>query len=474
MRICILVFVIIAVSIAGPVRAGDTPAYTHKEYFETYEGTKTCLECHEDAAVAFFHSQHYQWSGEAPAIANMPGKKKGMRLGKMNSINDFCTNPLPSWIGNAVNEDGTVLAQGCSKCHAGLGKKPEAELSREQLENIDCLMCHANGYRRDLYQNDEGQWEWKPILWENQEGLNSVSKRITLPKRAMCLRCHSGAGGGPNFKRGDIEYALADCDRSFDVHMGTDGGNMECVNCHAGADHRVRGRGADLAATDSPGAPIGCSTADCHGETPHSQEVLNYHTRTVYCTVCHIPEFAKENATDMMRDWSKPLHNEELKKYSATITLEKNVTPVYAWFNGKTHAQLMGEPVVMGADAAVPIMRPDGSRKDKQARIHTFKLHRGVLPVLKENRWLIPVAVDEFFVDGDIDKAVLEGAAVAYNIHDPEYEWVKTIRYMGIFHEVKPAAAALSCLDCHSAGGRMDWKQLGYEGDPLTRRLKRK
>jgi hypothetical protein len=187
--------------------AGTSPAarrtYSHQDdYFETYEGTSTCLECHEEEATSFFHSQHYQWQGDSPNIVNADGEK----LGKMNTMNDFCTNPLASWIGNAVNTEGKVIAQGCSKCHAGLGLKPTAEISRAQLENIDCLICHASGYRRDAYQDADGNWEWRPILWKNQKGLDSISKRITRPERKMCLRCHSGAGGGPNFKRGDIEY----------------------------------------------------------------------------------------------------------------------------------------------------------------------------------------------------------------------------------------------------------------------------
>ena len=38
---------------------------------------------------------------------------------------------------------------------------------------------------------------------------------------------------------------------------------------------------------------------------------------------------------------------------------------------------------------------------------------------------------------------------------------------MGLFHEVVPAAQALSCLDCHREGGRLDWQELGYKRDPL-------
>lgn len=450
--------------------SGDSSAkrrfYPHQEYFDTYEGTQTCLFCHEEEATSFFHSQHYQWLGDAPQVVNSDDEK----MGKMNTMNDFCTNPAASWIGNAVNSDGKILAQGCSKCHAGLGKMPSPVLSDEQLENIDCLICHASGYRRDAYQDEDGNWEWKPILWKNQRGIDSVSKRISLPKRKMCLRCHAGAGGGPNFKRGDIEYEMADCSSDFDVHMATEGNNMQCVDCHAGEDHRVRGRGSDLSGTDSPDNLLFCTS--CHEEEPHNVPALDYHTKKVYCTVCHITEFAKADKTDMKRDWSTPQRHEEANKYSATITFGKDVQPVYAWYNGTTRVMKMGEKVKYNDDGTITMMAPQGKRKDKKSKIHAFKLHEGVLPVLKEEQWLIPLAVDEFFVDGDIVKAVNEGSASAYGNHHPDYEWVNTKRYMGIYHEVRPAEKALQCLDCHSDGGRMNWKELGYKKDPILDALK--
>ena len=39
-------------------------------------------------------------------------------------------------------------------------------------------------------------------------------------------------------------------------------------------------------------------------------------------------------------------------------------------------------------------------------------------------------------------------------------------RYMGLFHTVAPKEKALTCNDCHSENGVMDWASLGYEGDP--------
>ena len=446
--------------------AGEKKPYSHADYYEHYEGTKTCLSCHESDAESFFHSQHYQWQGEAPAIVN----SKGRRLGKMNTINDFCTNPSANWIDLVRNSRGEIISKGCSACHAGMGLKPEPTISQQQLENIDCLVCHASGYRRDLYETGEGGYEWKPILWKNKEGLDSVSKRISMPKRTMCLRCHSASGGGPNWKRGDIEYTLRDPEPTYDVHMTKDGPDMQCVDCHAGSDHRVRGRGTDLSATDSPGARLLCS--ECHEESPHGAKVLDRHAEKVYCTTCHIPAFARTEPTDMVRDWSTPLYNEEKDKYSATITFEDNVEPVYTWYNGTTREQFMGEKIKTVSSGEVGIMVPQGSRDDPDAKLYAFKLHRGKLPMLTDKQWLIPIMVEAFFADGDIDGAVKHAAKETYGVDDAEYEWVDTVRYMGIFHSIPPADQALKCLDCHADDGRLDWEALGYKEDPMDALLK--
>ena len=42
---------------------------------------------------------------------------------------------------------------------------------------------------------------------------------------------------------------------------------------------------------------------------------------------------------------------------------------------------------------------------------------------------------------------------------------------MGIFHAVQPAENALGCLDCHGPDGRLDWRGLGYDADPLAAAL---
>jgi hypothetical protein len=217
-----------------------------------------------------------------------------------------------------------------------------------------------------------------------------------------------------------------------------------------------------------PSKPLGCDTAECHGVSPHKADVLNHHTARVNCTVCHIPDFARTDPTDMYRDWSKPEYQAEADKYTATIKLEQNVKPVYAWFNGNTREQLLGEPIERRPDGTVGMMVPQGSRKDPKARIYAFKLHRAKMPLLDGKNWIIPIVVEHVFPTGQIDPAVKQAAKETYGINNASYGWVETSRYMGIFHEVQPASKALQCLDCHGSPGRMDWKALGYPGDPLT------
>jgi hypothetical protein len=252
--------------------------------------------------------------------------------------------------------------------------------------------------------------------------------------------------------------------------MGKDGANMQCVDCHAGEDHRVRGRGADLSASDMPKKPLSCGTAECHGSAPHAVKSLNRHAERVACESCHIPTFARTDPTDMARDWSKPKYNPEKDKYGATITLAKDVTPVYAWWNGLSAATFLGETARTLSDGTVAMFVPQGDRSDPKARLFPFKLHKGRLPLLAGKEWLVPVNVEEFFADGKLNEAVKNAALATYGVKDATYGWRDTTRYMGIFHGVRPATKALACLDCHRPNGRLDWVGLGYPGDPLDNR----
>ena len=78
----IIVFACLAITqISWPQGEGMLFENPHQQYVQKYEGTKTCLMCHEKEAKEAFSSIHYQWKADAPNIVNAEGKK----LGKLNS-----------------------------------------------------------------------------------------------------------------------------------------------------------------------------------------------------------------------------------------------------------------------------------------------------------------------------------------------------------------------------------------------------
>jgi len=47
-----------------------------------------------------------------------------------------------------------------------------------------------------------------------------------------------------------------------------------------------------------------------------------------------------------------------------------------------------------------------------------------------------------------------------------KYSFIRTKMYWQITHMVVPGDQSLKCNDCHGEKGRLDWKALGYKGDP--------
>jgi hypothetical protein len=442
----------------------------HQEFVKSYEGTKTCLACHQSQAEHAFGSIHYQWKAPAPNLVNSGNRK----IGKFNSTNDFCTNPSFQWIAILTNDQGKVIGNGCSKCHAGLGAKPSETMSRAQLENVDCLICHAPNYRREVVKKDDGTLAWMPVARNNPELMANIAQNVAKPTNLNCLSCHVGSGGGLNFKRGDLETAHLNPTRDFDVHMG---GGMQCIQCHKFKEHRIEGAGTQMSGMDRPNEQRP-QCQSCHQGAVHKQAVLNRHTTSVYCTTCHIPSFARKDATDMRRDWSKA---EEIKgegRFEPHIEFAKNVKPVYAWWNGTGTIALLDEPVKPGDNGKVSLYRPAGTINDPKARIYPFKYHTGLLPIETASKRMIPVQVGPTFRTGNTMASAIGGAKgyLGKDLTAGDISYVEVERWMGIFHEVVPKAQALKCGDCHGASGnRMDWKALGYRGDPQVtggRRLK--
>lgn len=435
----------------------DNLTGSHAGLFTTYEGTKTCLQCHEAEALEVHASVHYQWKADASEALGLSTPEAG----KLGGINDFCIYPDINWIGKLTTVNGTLVDGGCAKCHVGLGLKPSSSPSQSQLENIDCLICHSKDYKRKV-ELVNGSYRFVPDTANMNVTLLEAATNITLPSTQTCLKCHAYSGGGNNYKRGDIEAAHSSATRQFDIHMAPKeqgGAGLTCLDCHKVQSHQFAGRGSDLRARELQGRP---ACTDCHSLTPHNDQKLDFHTQRVDCSVCHIPYFAKLTPTDMDRDWSKPGVLVASKGLYEPYHVEAtNVTPVYRFFNGLSHFYEFGTQATAGPDGRVVMSEPDGNITDPSAKLFAFKHHLARQPIDPVTGVLLPLKIGIFFQTGQVAPAVEPGVKAMgwqYNSH----EFAETERYMGIFHEVSPKDQALSCQDCHVSAGRVDFASLGY------------
>jgi hypothetical protein len=351
---------------------------------------------------------------------------------------------------------------GCARCHTGLGSKPLPTATQAQLENIDCLLCHSKNYKRTV-GTVNGAYRFVPNTAAMTVSLLQAAVDITKPDNNTCLNCHTKAGGGDNFKRGDIEEAHRTATTALDVHMASTvsgGAGLQCLDCHTNIGHKIAGRGMDLRERDIPNTVV-CQ--NCHSGTPHDSSELNRHTTRVNCTVCHIPEFAKVAATDMVRDWSQPGDlNPATKLYEPHMTLAAHVQPEYAFFTGRSTFYQFGDPAVPGPNGRILMAGPQGSVQDAEARLFAVKHHLGKQPIDPVTGRLFPLKIGIFFSTGNIDNAVAQGAAGvgwSYSGH----AFADTERCMGLYHEVAPADQALQCASCHDTGNsRINFASLGY------------
>ena len=195
-----------------------SPALAHQA-LTTYEGSKTC-------STTAMPCRQSRWRSMARCIINGKAPPRESRTwrgqigGKWGSINDFCTYPNINFLFQMTNLAGATVVTGCGSCHAGRGLPPSPIATQEQLDNIDCLMCHSDLYKRvgAILPNGQPGFINDPTM-----NIGAATAAIQkTPSRATCLtRCHVSAGGGPGFKQGDIDPLQLDPPRTLDVHMAS-------------------------------------------------------------------------------------------------------------------------------------------------------------------------------------------------------------------------------------------------------------
>lgn len=431
------------------------------------EVTKKCLECHDKEAGDFMKTTHWTWAGTPNHLKGM--EKSAKRYGKSNMINAFCTSVQGG-------KDG-VVHEACGKCHAGYGwTRTNYDFTKK--ENIDCLVCHA--LKGNYQRASSGCTVDMKAMEKGIMDLNVAAKSVGLPQRKNCGYCHFFGGGADAVKAAGLDSTMEKPKKSQDVHMGTKesgGPDMACQACHVTKSHKISGASSMMAHFD---ARVMCEQCHSGAKAPHLKSrngrILNGHLASVACQTCHIPVFAKAQATKMSWKWSdvgKDLKAEEqfdketFIKMKGSFVWGQNVKPVYAWSNGQIQRYLVGDKI-KDPSKRVAMSKPVGNIGDKSAKIYPYKLYTGDQPMDAKYKYLsIFQQYKSLWVDYNWDKALKLGSEGSGLPYSGTYQFVNTETWISVQHEVSSKEEALTCGDCHMGGNRMDWKALGYPGDPM-------
>jgi octaheme c-type cytochrome (tetrathionate reductase family) len=414
------------------------------EFESPQDVTRACLSCHTNRGREMMNSAHWNWSKE-----QFIEGRGVVELGKKNGLNNFC-------IGVGGNE------QSCARCHAGYGWKDKTFDLSDQ-DNIDCLICHDNtGDYMKKYQ--------AAGLPDDSVDLNNVARHVGLPGRFNCGSCHFFGGGGNNIKHGDLEQAQIDCTADLDVHMASEGADMNCVDCHSTEKHSMSGKLYSVSSMNRDRKF--CS--DCHSKNPHKNKLMDEHTVKVACQTCHIPTYAKGAATKTSWDWStagrlkdgEPFSVEDEEGNHTYLSIKgdfvwgKNLEPEYAWFNGTADHYFIGDDV--DTASIIQINTLNGSYKDRDAKIIPVKIHRAkqifdcqlkqiILPKLFANG----KGEGGYWEDFDWDMAAKLGMENIHQAYSGDYCFIKTEMSWPLNHMVAKTENTLDCKECHSRNGRL-------------------
>ncbi|WP_163338015.1 cytochrome c3 family protein [Desulfopila sp. IMCC35008] len=445
-----------------------------------YEGPLTCIRCHRDEAQHALHSVHMQWNGPTPDLINTDGED----LGKANrGINTFCTYAMSS-------------RNTCFSCHVRLdGNAPDDPT----VEDVDCLMCHSDIYRRKLLldpnntitvtnfkneevtylfglKDEEGNYISEPDFENMPAGITmaEVAQNVHMPTRYTCLRCHAAAGGGDWTKRGDMGWSSVNPSADEDIHLSIDGADLHCVSCHEGNHHKIGGRGIDLRQTEAEKP----TCQKCHENAPHNNDDYNRHAAgQVSCQVCHIRQFGKGGETEMSRNWLQPTWNGAFcygqGGWVGFEIKELNVSPEYVWFDGTSYVYNVGDIIEPGDFGIYHMAYANGQPFDGQSSIVPIKRHYTNIALHDDSEQIIAPSIMWMFMTGIFDEAVTKG--MLDKGLEGSYSIINADAEMLITHGVDPREHAPRCHECHDnsghtpdGSGMLPFTELGYHELPAS------
>jgi octaheme c-type cytochrome (tetrathionate reductase family) len=430
--------------------------------------TKACLSCHTEAAKQLHKTKHWTW--------DYINTQTNQHLGKNKVINNFCT-AVPS------------NYKFCTACHIGYGWENDKFDFTSEV-NVDCLVCHDTTGKYKKLPGLAGHPNYDTMEFPAHSGkfrpptdLKAIAQGVGKTSRQTCGACHFRGGGGDAVKHGDLDSSLEFPKKYLDVHMDANGLNFSCSKCHVTESHEVSGSRNQMTAADDKGFLVPGSTEKrnpatcvaCHSNDPHDSKhaVLNRHTEKLACQTCHIPAYARAQATKMTWDWSTSGKldaeghrivtkgsdgNDIYDSKKGDFTWEKYVIPEYQWFNGEVIWTL--PDTKFDPNQVLKINAFQGSAEDGKSRIWPTKVFRGKQAFDKASNTLVVASLADdpatgFWMNYDMKKAVTAGQAYVGKEFSGDLGFVATEMSWPITHMVAPKDDALKCDQCHRENGRL-------------------
>jgi len=360
-----------------------------------------------------------------------------------------------------------------------------------------CLRCHQHNFGGDIYID-----ELDSLFMQSQWNLGDTQPRIA----------HPGSKRGTPYSP------------TWDVHAAQNMACIECHTTQghliAKGTHTTT-----MMANDLPDVEVRCEkchSAEPHQDDPELADFYNTHTRRIACVTCHIPTLQADNAT--MRDFDSPLFEEHPGIY-VYEDLEKEVDAkrgiVFKWWNGD--GTFLGNPIgdhPNGKDLYSfykpehvwpeyqdfdyegwyeSVMRPIA--KQKPSKLYAMKRFNGKQHIDLANispfgGMYVPYNLPTYYTTGDPEQAaakemeksmmaMMYGKMFKFYLMDEfmsfmgakgwntgsyedvkamknvEPRWIPMDASMEISHAIR-REGSLTCVDCHSPEGVLDWQELGY------------
>jgi hypothetical protein len=177
-------------------------------------------------------------------------------------------------------------------------------------------------------------------------------------------------------KHGDLDSSLFDPTRAVDVHMASEGANLQCVDCHVTENYKMKGKVYSVSSMNRDRS----TCESCHTETPHESNVINEHTVKVACQTCHIPVYVKVNPTKLSWDWSTAGKLKDGKPYTEHA---EDGTETYMSIKGKRSINCL-----CGGIVNLPKFPPSGGIHESKDRL--AEAYQGLASVRTQQGRVLP------------------------------------------------------------------------------------